>query len=201
MLHRGTEKLIEYRSYNQSIPYFNRLDYVSLLAQEEIYCYGIEKLLNLRISRYASVIRTIFLEISRILNHLLALTTHAIDIGAFTPFLWAFEEREKLMSLLEAISGARMHTAIIRPGGISVDVPLYFIDQIYKWLHVFPNKLQEIHTVLTGNRIWRLRLADVGIITKKMIEAYALTGVLMRGSNIKKLNRLTVTLELRQVFI
>jgi len=113
LLHRGTEKLIEYRSYNQSIPYFNRLDYVSLLAQEEIYCYGIEKLLNLRISRYASVIRTIFLEISRILNHLLALTTHAIDIGAFTPFLWAFEEREKLMSLLEAISGARMHTAII----------------------------------------------------------------------------------------
>ena len=125
MLHRGTEKLIEYRSYNQSIPYFNRLDYVSLLAQEEIYCYGIEKLLNLRISRYASVIRTIFLEISRILNHLLALTTHAIDIGAFTPFLWGFEEREILMSFYEAISGARIHAAYLRPGGISVDVPLY----------------------------------------------------------------------------
>jgi len=130
LLHRGTEKLIEYRSYNQSIPYFNRLDYVSLLAQEEIYCYGIEKLLNLRISRYGSVIRTIFLEISRILNHQLAVTTQALDIGAFTPFLWGFEEREILMSFYEAISGARIHVAYLRPGGISVDVPLYWIDQI-----------------------------------------------------------------------
>ena len=130
LLHRGTEKLIEYRSYNQSIPYLNRLDYVSLLAQEEIYCYGIEKLLNLRISRYGSVIRTIFLEISRILNHQLAVTTQALDIGAFTPFLWGFEEREILMSFYEAISGARIHAAYLRPGGISVDVPLYWIDQI-----------------------------------------------------------------------
>lgn len=132
MLHRGTEKLVEYRSYNQSIPYFNRLDYASLLAQEEVYCYGIEKLSSLRISRYASVTRTILLEMSRILNHLLAVTTHAIDVGAFTPFLWAFEEREKLMSFYESISGARMHTAGLRPGGISVDAPLYLIDRAYK---------------------------------------------------------------------
>jgi NADH dehydrogenase (ubiquinone) Fe-S protein 2 len=108
------------------------LDYASLLAQEEVYCYGIEKLSSLRISRYASVMRTIFLEMSRILNHLLAVTTHAIDVGAFTPFLWAFEEREKLMSFYESISGARMHTAGLRPGGISVDAPLYLIDRAYK---------------------------------------------------------------------
>ena len=132
MLHRGTEKLVEYRSYNQSIPYFNRLDYASLLAQEEVYCYGIEKLSSLRISRYASVTRTILLEMSRTLNHLLAVTTHAIDVGAFTPFLWAFEEREKLMSFYEPTSGARMHTASLRPGGISVDAPLYLLDRAYK---------------------------------------------------------------------
>ena len=132
MLHRGTEKLVEYRSYNQSIPYFNRLDYASLLAQEEVYCYGIEKLSSLRISRYASVTRTILLEMSRTLNHLLAVTTHAIDVGAFTPFLWAFEEREKLMSFYEPTSGARMHTAGLRPGGISVDAPLYLTDRAYK---------------------------------------------------------------------
>ena len=185
LLHRGTEKLIEYKTYNQSIPYFNRLDYVSLIAQEEIYINNIEKLLNLRISRYGSVVRTIFLEISRILNHLLAVTSNAIDVGAFTPFLLGFEEREKLMSFYEAISGARMHSGFLRLGGISVDVPLYLFDQIYKWLNVFPIKLQDIHTVLTGNRIWRVRLADVGILTKQMINGFSLTGVLLRGSNIK----------------
>ena len=177
--------MIEYKTYNQSIPYFNRLDYVSLIAQEEIYINNIEKLLNLRISRYGSVIRTIFLEISRILNHLLAVTSNAIDVGAFTPFLLGFEEREKLMSFYEAISGARMHSGFLRLGGISVDVPLYLFDQIYKWLNVFPIKLQDIHTVLTGNRIWRVRLADVGILTKQMINGFSLTGVLLRGSNIK----------------
>jgi NADH dehydrogenase (ubiquinone) Fe-S protein 2 len=186
LLHRGTEKLIELRNWNQSINYFNRLDYVSLVAQEEIYCYTIEKSLNLRISHLSSLIRVIFLEISRIFNHLLAVVTHAIDIGAFSPFLWAFEEREKLIEFYEASWGARMHTPYIIPGKVSIDIPYYSIDQIYKWNLYFPIKLMEIHKVITNNRIIKIRLADVAILNKKMLETYGLTGVIMRGSNIKK---------------
>jgi len=127
LLHRGTEKILELRNLNQSIGYFNRLDYVSLLAQEEIYVYGIEKLLMLNISIISSLIRTMFLEISRIFNHLLGLTTHAIDVGAFTPFLWAFEEREKIIEYYESTFGARMHTSYLNIAGISIDIPLYLI--------------------------------------------------------------------------
>ena len=186
LLHRGSEKLIELRNWNQCIPYFNRLDYVSIVAQEEIYCYTIEKLLLVRISSVCSVCRVIFLEISRIFNHLLAVVTHAIDVGAFSPFLWAFEEREKLIEFYEASWGARMHTPYIIPGKVSIDIPYYSIDQIYKWNLYFPIKLMEIHKVITNNRIIKIRLADVAILNKKMLETYGLTGVIMRGSNIKK---------------
>ena len=133
----------------------------------------------------ASIWRTLFLEISRIFNHLLAIVTHAIDVGAFTPFLWAFEERENLIEFYETTWGARMHTPYLIVGGISIDIPLYFLDQIYKWMLIFPVKLQEIHTILTFNRIWKVRLASVGMINKKIIESYALTGPIIRGSNIK----------------
>jgi NADH dehydrogenase (ubiquinone) Fe-S protein 2 len=133
----------------------------------------------------ASIWRTLFLEISRIFNHLLAIVTHAIDVGAFTPFLWAFEERENLIEFYETTWGARMHTPYLIVGGIIIDIPLYFLDQIYKWMLIFPVKLQEIHTILTFNRIWKVRLASVGMINKKIIESYALTGPIIRGSNIK----------------
>ena len=182
LLHRGTEKLIEYRNINITIPYFHRLDYVSLLAQEEIYAYGLEKVFNLRISNLASVIRTVFLEISRIFNHLLAITTHAIDIGAFTPFLWAFEEREKVIEFYESMTGNRMHTSYITIGGVIIDIPLYWLDQIYKWFHIFPIKLQEIHTVLSYNRLFKIRLSNIAILTTNIIECYAITGVSMRAS-------------------
>ncbi len=122
LLHRGTEKLIEYRNYNLSIPYFNRLDYVSYFAQEEIYCFGIEKVLNITVSKYHSIIRTILIELSRLLNHLLAITTHALDVGGITPFLYAFEEREKLLNIMEVVCGARFHSAYNTVGGVLYDI-------------------------------------------------------------------------------
>ena len=130
LLHRGTEKLIEYKTYMQALPYFDRLDYVSMMAQEHGYSLAVEKLLNCTVPMRAQYIRVLFSEITRILNHLLALTTHALDVGAFTPFLWAFEEREKLMEFYERVSGARMHASYIRPGGVHEDLPLGLLDAI-----------------------------------------------------------------------
>ena len=128
LLHRGTEKLIEYKTYLQGLPYFDRLDYVSIMAQEHAYCLAIENLLNLAIPVRARYIRTIFLELTRLLNHLLAVSTHALDVGALTPFLWAFEEREKLIAFYERVSGARMHAAYFRPGGVSQDL-FFFLGE------------------------------------------------------------------------
>ena len=153
LLHRGSEKLIEYRCQNKSLPYFNRLDYVSLLAQEEIQLQAEEKLLNLRISSTGSALRTTMVEISRILNHLLALTTHAIDLGGFTAFLQGFEEREKLMQFYEAVSGGRIHSGILRTSGIIHSLPLYFISEVCRYLFSLPVKLQEIHNLVSRNRI------------------------------------------------
>jgi NADH dehydrogenase (ubiquinone) Fe-S protein 2 len=130
LLHRGTEKLIEQKTYLQALPYLDRLDYVSMMVQEHAYSLVIEKLLNLYIPKRSQFIRVIFSEITRILNHLMSLTTHALDVGALTPFLWAFEEREKLMGMYERVSGARMHAAYIRPGGVHKDLPLGLIDDI-----------------------------------------------------------------------
>jgi len=184
LLHRGTEKLIEYKTYIQALPYFDRLDYVSMMAQEEAYSLAIENLMNIKVPLRAKFIRVIFLEITRILNHLLAITTHALDVGALTPFLWAFEEREKLMEFYERVSGARMHASYIRPGGVSQDLPLGLSDDIYTFVCQFAKRVDEIEELLTSNRVWKQRLVDVGIVSPDEALSYAFTGVMLRGSGI-----------------
>ena len=161
LLHRGTEKLIEYKTYTQALPYFDRLDYVSMMAQEHTYSLAVEKLLNLAIPLRSQYIRVLFLEITRILNHLLAVGCHAMDVGAMTPFLWAFEEREKLMEFYERVSGARLHAAYIRPGGVSLDLPMGFLDDVFLFVQQFVTRLDEMEEMLTNNRIWKQRLVSV----------------------------------------
>jgi len=153
LLHRGTEKLIEYKNYIQALPYFDRLDYVSMMAQEQVYSLAVEKLLRCAVPLRAQFIRVLFAELTRILNHLMAVTTHAMDVGALTPFLWAFEEREKLMEFYERVSGARMHAAYIRPGGVSQDLPLGTLADIHLFARQFNDRLNEMEELLTGNRI------------------------------------------------
>jgi NADH dehydrogenase (ubiquinone) Fe-S protein 2 len=184
LLHRGTEKLLEYKTYLQGLPYFDRLDYVPMMAQEHCYSLAIEQLLNIYnlIPLRARYIRMIFLEITRLLNHLLAVTTHALDVGALTPFLWAFEEREKLMEFYERVSGARMHAAYIRPGGVNSDLPLFLLDDIYLFVKQFSLRLNEIEELLSFNRIWKYRLVDIGVVSKQMALDYGFSGVMLRGS-------------------
>ena len=141
LLHRGTEKLIEYKTYLQALPYFDRLDYVSMMCQEHAYCLAVEKLLNCKVPLRAQYIRVLFSEITRLLNHLLALTCHAMDVGALTPFLWGFEEREKLMEFYERVSGARMHASYIRPGGVNQDLPIGLCEDIYKFAKIFASRV------------------------------------------------------------
>jgi len=184
LLHRGTEKLAEYKTYHQALPYFDRLDYVSMMAQELGYSQAVESLLNIAIPPRALAIRVIFMEITRILNHLLAVTTHAIDVGALTPFLWGFEEREKLMEFYERVSGARMHASYIRPGGVSQDLPIGLCDDIYRFVEQGFSRVDEIHHLLSTNRIWVERLADVGVIGCEEALNLGFTGVLLRGSGI-----------------
>jgi NADH dehydrogenase (ubiquinone) Fe-S protein 2 len=184
LLHRGTEKLIEYKNYLQALPYFDRLDYVSMLAQEHSYCLAIENLINVKIPERAKYIRVIFAEITRILNHLLAVGCHAMDVGAMTPMLWAFEEREKLMEFYERVSGASMHAAYFRPGGVYSDLPLGLVSDIYIFIEQFTNKLIEIEEMLTDNRIWKQRLIDVGTINAKEALNFGFSGVMLRGSGI-----------------
>ena len=184
LLHRGTEKLIEYKTYLQSLPYFDRLDYVSMMAQEHTYSLAIEKLLNLQIPLRAQYIRVIFCEITRILNHLLAVGCHALDVGAMTPMLWSFEEREKLMEFYERVSGARLHANYIRPGGVNFDLPLGFLDDLYIYIQQLSIRLNEIDEMLTNNRIWKQRLVDVGIITSTEAIELGFSGVMLRGSGI-----------------
>jgi len=184
LLHRGTEKLIEHKNYLQALPYFDRLDYVSMMAQEHTYSLAVEKLGNITIPRRAQVIRVIFCEITRILNHLLAVGCHAMDVGAMTPFLWAFEEREKLMEFYERVSGARMHAAYIRPGGVSADIPLGFMDDLFVFCNQFNIRLDEIEEMLTNNRIWKERLVDIGIVSSKNAVEWGFSGVMLRGSGI-----------------
>ena len=185
LLHRGTEKLIEYKTYFQALPYFDRLDYVSMLAQEHSYCLAVEKLINCNIPRRAQYIRVIFAEITRILNHLLAVGCHAMDVGAMTPFLWAFEEREKLMEFYERVSGARMHAAYFRPGGVHTDIPKGLISDIYIFLEVFNNKLIEIEEMLNENRIWKQRLVNIGRVSAKDALDWGFSGVMLRGSGLR----------------
>jgi len=184
LLHRGTEKLIEYKTYLQALPYFDRLDYVSMMAQEHTYSLAVERLGNIKVPYRAQVIRVIFAEITRILNHLLAVGCHAMDVGAMTPFLWAFEEREKLMEFYERVSGARMHAAYIRPGGVSSDIPLGFLDDVYLFISQFNLRLDEIEEMLTGNRIWKERLIDIGVVSAKRAVEWGFSGVMLRGSGI-----------------
>lgn len=184
LLHRGTEKLIEYKTYLQALPYFDRLDYVSMMAQEHAYSLAVEKLLNLTIPLRAQYIRVLFSEITRILNHLLALTTHAMDVGALTPFLWAFEEREKLMEFYERVSGARMHASFIRPGGVAQDLPLGLCNDIALFAQQFASRIDELEEMLTTNRIWKQRLVDIGVVTAQQAMDWGFTGVMLRGSGI-----------------
>jgi NADH dehydrogenase (ubiquinone) Fe-S protein 2 len=184
LLHRGTEKLIEYKTYIQALPYFDRLDYVSMMAQEHTYSLAVEKIAGIKVPRRAQVIRVLFLEITRILNHLLAIGCHALDVGAMTPFMWAFEEREKLMEFYERVSGARMHAAYIRPGGVSMDLPLGFLDDVYQFAGQFNARLDEIEEMLTGCRIWKERLVDIGVVSAKRAVDWGFSGVMLRGSGL-----------------
>jgi NADH dehydrogenase (ubiquinone) Fe-S protein 2 len=184
LLHRGTEKLIEYKNYVQALPYFDRLDYVSMMAQEHSYCLAIEKLFNCKIPERAQYIRVLFVEITRILNHLLAVGCHAMDVGAMTPFLWAFEEREKLMEFYERVSGARMHAAYFRPGGLQVDIPKGLLNDIYMFIEQFTLRLTEMEDMLTENRIWKQRLVDIGVVTTDSAYQWGFSGVMLRGSGI-----------------
>lgn len=185
LLHRGTEKLIEYKTYIQSLPYFDRLDYVSMLAQEHSYCLAIEKLINCKVPLRAQYIRVLFAEITRILNHLLAVGCHAMDVGAMTPFLWAFEEREKLMEFYERVSGARMHAAYFRPGGVHTDISKGLLSDIFLFSKTFNNKLIEIEEMLHQNRIWKQRLVNIGCVSSKEALDWGFSGVMLRGSGIK----------------
>jgi len=184
LLHRGTEKLIEHKNFLQALPYFDRLDYVSMMAQEHTYSLAVETLSDLQVPHRAQVVRVIFLELTRILNHLLAVGCHAMDVGAMTPFLWAFEEREKLMEFYERVSGARMHAAFIRPGGLHADLPFGFLDDLYLFLFQFNTRIDEIEEMLTSNRIWKERLVDIGVVSAKHAIEWGFSGVMLRGSGI-----------------
>lgn len=185
LLHRGTEKLIEYRNYIQGLPYLDRLDYVSMMAQEHCYSLAIEGLLKCIVPLRGRLIRILFSEITRILNHLLALTTHALDVGAMTPFLWGFEEREKLMEFYERVSGARMHAAYFRPGGVNQDLPQGLLYDIYLFLNQFESRISEIEELLTNNRIWKQRLVNVGVVNYKQAFEYGFSGVMLRSCGIQ----------------
>ena len=184
LLHRGTEKLIENKTFLQGLPYLDRLDYVSMMIQEHAYSLAIEKLLKIQIPLRAQYIRVLFSEITRILNHLLAVTCHALDVGAMTPLLWGFEEREILMEFYERVSGARMHASYIRPGGIHQDIPLQLLEDISNFCLNFGKKIDNFEELLSNNRIWKQRLINIGIVTKKDALTWGFSGVMLRGSGI-----------------
>ena len=184
LLHRGTEKLMESRTYLQNLPYFDRLDYVAPMNQEHAWCLAIERLTGTVVPRRASLIRVLFSEIGRILNHLLNTTTQAMDVGALTPPLWGFEEREKLMVFYERASGARLHAAYFRPGGVHQDLTDSLIDDIEAWTYTFPKVLDDLHGLLTENRIFKMRNVDIGVVSEDDIQKYGFSGVMVRGSGL-----------------
>lgn len=184
-LHRGTEKLIEQKNYLQALPYFDRLDYVSMMAQEHAYVLAVESLAGVAVPRRAKLIRVIFSELTRILNHIMAVTTHAMDVGALTPFLWGFEERERLMEFYEQVSGARMHAAFFRPGGVHQDISDSLLSEIGLFCKSFYYRLQEISGLLDENRIWRQRLLGVGKIDAQGAITNGFTGVLLRSTGVR----------------
>jgi NADH-quinone oxidoreductase subunit D len=184
LLHRGTEKLMESRTYLQNLPYFDRLDYVAPMNQEHAWCLAIEKLTGVKVPRRASLIRVLYSEIGRVLNHLLNVTTQAMDVGALTPPLWGFEEREKLMVFYERACGARLHAAYFRPGGVHQDLTPQLIDDIDAWADAFPRVLDDIDGLLTENRIFKQRNADIGVVSEKDIQDWGFSGVMVRGSGL-----------------
>ena len=184
LLHRGTEKLIEHKTYLQAIPYFDRLDYVAPMNQEHAFCLAIEKLTNIGVPRRAQFIRVLYSEIGRILSHLLNVTTQAMDVGALTPPVWGFEEREKLMVFYERASGSRMHAAYFRPGGVHQDLPPQLLKDIATWCEEFPQKLKDIETLLTENRIFKQRNVDIGVVSKQDCYDWGFSGIMVRGSGI-----------------
>jgi NADH-quinone oxidoreductase subunit D len=184
LLHRGTEKLMEARTYLQNTPYFDRLDYVAPMNQEHAWCLAIEKLVGVDVPRRAQIIRVLFCEIGRILNHLLNVTTQAMDVGALTPPLWGFEEREKLMIFYDRASGARLHANYFRPGGVRQDLPEPLIADIRTWAEAFPKVLDDIESLITGNRIFKQRNVDIGVVTRDEAIAWGFSGVMVRGSGI-----------------
>ncbi|KFL26047.1 NADH dehydrogenase [Devosia sp. 17-2-E-8] len=182
LLHRGTEKLIEAKTYLQAVPYFDRLDYVAPMNQEHAFALAVEKLLGLEVPRRGQLIRVLYSEIGRLLSHLMNVTTQAMDIGALTPPLWGFEQREKLMVFYERASGARMHAAYFRPGGVHQDLPQDLIDDIATFCEEFPAALADIDRLLTGNRIFKQRNADIGVVSLDDAWAWGFSGVMVRGS-------------------
>ncbi|MCW5732297.1 MAG: NADH-quinone oxidoreductase subunit D [Alphaproteobacteria bacterium] len=184
LLHRGTEKLIEYKTYLQAVPYFDRLDYVAPMNQEHAFALAVEKLLGLEVPPRGRAIRVLFAEIGRILNHLLNITTQAIDVGAITPSLWGFEEREKLMEFYERVSGARLHAAYFRPGGVHQDMPKGLVEDIRAFCGQFPRFIDDMETLLTDNRIFKQRNVDIGIISQDDAMDWGFTGVMIRGTGL-----------------
>jgi NADH-quinone oxidoreductase subunit D len=184
LLHRGTEKLIEYKTYMQAVPYFDRLDYVSPMCEEHAFALAVEKLLGITAPDRGQWIRVLFAEITRVLNHLLNLTTYALDCGAITPSLWGFEEREKLMEFHEAASGARLHANYFRPGGVSKDLPAGLEERIGEWADVFPKFIDDLETLLTTNRIWKQRTVDIGVFSAEQALAWGFSGPPLRASGV-----------------
>ena len=185
LLHRGTEKLIEDKTYLQAIPYFDRLDYVSPMCQEHAFALAVEKLLKIEPPIRASYIRVLFSEITRILNHLLALPAMAMDVGAMTPFLWCFEQRELLMEFYEKVSGARLHAAYFRPGGVYRDMPNGLLNDIKEWAIKFPKFIKDLENLLSDNRIFKQRTVDIGIVSAEDAVDFGFTGPMLRASGVK----------------
>ena len=184
LLHRGTEKLIEYKTYMQAIPYFDRLDYVSPMNQEHAFVLAAEKLLGITVPPRGQYIRVLFDELTRILNHLLNLTAFALDVGAMTPMLWGFEQRELLMEFYERVSGARLHACYYRVGGVHQDLPAGLLDDVRAWADQFPKFIDDMETLLNENRIFKQRTVDIGIISAEDALAWGLTGPMLRGSGV-----------------
>ena len=185
LLHRGTEKLIEDKTYLQAVPYFDRLDYVSPMCQEHAFALAVEKLLKIEPPMRASYIRVLFSEITRILNHLLALPAMAMDVGAMTPFLWSFEQRELLMEFYEKVSGARLHAAYFRPGGVYRDMPNGLLNDIKEWAIKFPKFIKDLENLLSDNRIFKQRTVDIGIVSAEDAVDFGFTGPMLRASGVK----------------
>ena len=184
LLHRGTEKLIENKTYLQAVPYFDRLDYVAPQNQEHAFALAVEKLADMEVPPRAQYIRVLYAEIGRILNHILNITAYAMDVGAMTPMLWAFEHREILMEFCERASGARLHMAYFRPGGVAQDLPAGLLDDISSWANGYPKMIDELEGLLTDNRIFKQRTVDVGIVSAEQANDWAFSGPNLRASGV-----------------